>query len=96
MAHGYVIAQLNITDPDAFKGYMKMVKPTVDIYGGEYLVRGGVCVCQEGTPPGERNVVIKFPTYDVAQEWYNSPEYAPAKAIRMAASNGAMTIVEGV
>ncbi len=96
MAFGYVIAQITVTDPDAYPAYVAKVGAVVKQYGGEFLVRGGKSESYEGTPPGERSVVIRFPSYQAAQDWYHSAEYAPIKAMRMAASTSVQTIVEGV
>ena len=96
MAYGYVIAQISVTDPDAYPAYVARVGPTVDQFGGEFLVRGGRAECYEGTPPGERTVVIRFPSYEAAHNWYHSKEYAPIRQMRMAASTSVQTIVEGV
>lgn len=96
MAYGYVIAQINVTDPDSYADYVKRVQATIDVYGGEFLVRGGRSESYEGTPPGDRNVVICFPSYQSAQDWYHSSEYSPVRKMRMAASTSVQTIVEGV
>ncbi len=96
MAAGYVIAQINVTDPEAYKGYVAAVTPIVEKYGGEYVVRGGPAQHFEGESIGERTVVIRFPSVQAATEWYHSEEYAPVRAMRMAASNGLQTIVEGI
>ena len=96
MAYGYVIAQINVTDPVAYPDYVSKVGPTIEQFGGEFLVRGGRSSSFEGKPPGDRNVVIRFPTFDAAQDWYHSDAYAPVKALRMAASTSVQTIVEGV
>ena len=96
MAYGYVIAQIDVTDPDSYADYVSQVQATIDVYGGEFLVRGGKSESYEGTPPGDRNVVIRFPSYQSAQDWYHSREYAPVKKMRMAASTSVQTIVEGV
>ena len=96
MPKGYVIAQISVTDPDSYAVYVKQVQATIDFFGGEFLVRGGKSESFEGTPPGERNVIIRFPSYQAAQDWYHSAEYAPVKKLRMAASTSVQTIVEGV
>lgn len=96
MAYGYVIAQINVTDPENYRDYVAQVLPTIEVYAGEFLVRGGKSESFEGTPPGDRNVVIRFPSYQAAQDWYHSDEYAPVKKMRMAASTSVQTIVEGV
>lgn len=96
MPYGYVVAQITVTDPDAYPAYVAKVQPILDMFGGEFLVRGGRSQSYEGTPPGNRTVVIRFPSYEKAMEWYHSDEYAEAKAMRMAASTSVQTIVEGV
>ena len=96
MPYGYVVAQITVTDPDTYPRYVVMVQPILDLFGGEFLVRGGRTEFHEGTPPGERTVVIRFPSYEKARAWYHSAEYAEAKALRMSASTSVQTIVEGV
>ena len=96
MPAGYVIAQLKVTNPENYKEYVEKVKPIAEKYGGEYLVRGGKNVTVEGSWQHPRTVVIKFPSYDKAMEWYNSEDYKPIKQIRLdnADSNG--MIIEGI
>ena len=96
MAYGYVIAQINVSDEAAYPAYVAKVQPIVEKFGGEFIVRGGRAESHEGTPPGDRNVVIRFPSFEAARDWYHSEDYAEAKAMRMAASTSVQTIVEGV
>jgi len=96
VAYGYVIAQINVHDAENYKDYVAQVLPTIELFGGEFLVRGGKSESFEGSPPGDRNVIIRFPSYQAAHDWYHSDAYAPAKKMRMAASSSVQTIVEGV
>jgi uncharacterized protein (DUF1330 family) len=96
MPYGYVIAQITVTDPVTYPKYVAMVQPIIEKFGGEFLVRGGKSENHEGVPPGDRNVVIRFPSYDAARDWYRSDDYAEAKRLRMSASTSVQTIVEGV
>ena len=96
MPYGYVIAQINVTNLDSYAKYVGMVQPIIERFGGKFLVRGGKSESHEGKPPGDRNVVIRFPSYESARDWYNSDEYAEAKRLRMLASTSVQTIVEGV
>ena len=96
MAYGYVIAQIKVTDPAVYPTYVEQVQPTIELFGGEFLVRGGRSESHESTPIGDRNVVIRFPTFEAAKAWYHSPDYAGAKALRMSASTSIQTIVEGI
>jgi uncharacterized protein (DUF1330 family) len=92
---GYAIFNIKVNNPDNYKEYVEKVKPTAEKYGGEYIVRGGTSITVEGSWEHPRTVVIKFPTYDKAIEWYNSVEYKPIKQIRLdnAESNG--MIIQG-
>ena len=38
---GYVIANIDVKNPEAYKEYIKKVKPIVEKFGGKYLVRAG-------------------------------------------------------
>ena len=96
MAKGYVIAQVNVTDPETYKTYVGLVGPTIEAFGGQFLVRGGKSQSYEGTPPGTRNIIIEFPSLDAAEKWYHSDVYKEAKTIRMSASTSVQTIVEGI
>ena len=87
---GYAIFNINVKNPENYKEYVEKVKPTAEKYGGEYIVRGGDNTVVEGSWQHPITVVIKFPTYEKALEWYNSEEYKPIKQIRLdnAESNG--------
>ena len=92
----YIIVQINITNKEPYKEYLKQVTPIVKKYGGEYIVRGGNYETLLGKWDFERTVVIKFTNYDTAIEWYNSEEYAPIKKIREDNSDGNLIIIEGL
>ena len=96
MSAGYVIAQLKVTNSENYKEYVNKVTEIVKKFGGEYLVRGGEHQCFEGEWKYPRTVVIKFPSYEKALEWYNSEEYKPVRQIRLDNSVGNFTIVKGL
>ena len=92
----YVIVQINITNADPYKDYLNQVTPIVKKYNGEYVVRGGKSEVMLGKWDYSRTVVIKFPSYNIAMEWYKSAEYAPVKKMREENSEGNLIIIEGV
>jgi len=96
MSAGYVIAQLKVTNPENYKEYVNKVTEVVQKFGGEYLVRNGEYQCVEGETKFPRIVVIKFPSYQKALEWYNSDEYKPVKQIRLNNSEGSNIIIKGI
>jgi uncharacterized protein (DUF1330 family) len=96
MPAGYVIAQLKVTNPENYKEYVEKVPDVVKKNGGEYLARGGEHQVVEGEDNLPRIVIIKFPTYEKALEWYHSDEYKPVKDIRLQNSEGTNIIVKGL
>ena len=92
----YIIVQIEVTDPKTFETYRAQVPLTIERFGGEYLVRGGLQEVLEGDCPYPRTVVLKFPSMDQARAWHASAEYQGPKALRQSASTGNMIAVEGV
>ena len=93
---GYVIFNINSTNPEAYKEYVSKIVDLIKKFDGEYLVRGGEYKVMEGEWENPRTVVIKFPNYEKALEWYDSKEYKPVKPIRLKNSVGNMIIIKGV
>ena len=78
----YMILDIEVTDPEGYKEYLKRSGPSVDQYGGKFIVRGGQTTTLEGDWHPKRLVVIEFGSEEQANRWYNSPEYTEARAIR--------------
>jgi uncharacterized protein (DUF1330 family) len=96
-APAYLIVESKITDADAFKRYMDAAPPVIKDFAGEYLVRGGQLAVLEGDWQPPRLTVLRFPDFDAAKRWYDSPEYAAVRALRAGATAVFnMVIVEGV
>jgi uncharacterized protein (DUF1330 family) len=93
---GYVIAEVEVTDPAGFEEYRKQVSATIEKYGGRYVVRGGACQQVEGDRAPGRMVVIEFASVEQARRWYDSEEYRGPKALRMKTARTRALIVEGV
>ena len=87
---GFAIFNIEVKKPEEYKEYIEKVKPVAEKFGAEYIVRGGENQVIEGTWQHPRTVVMKFPSYEKALEWYNSEEYKPIKQIRLdnAKTNG--------
>ena len=93
---GFAIFNIEVKKPEEYKEYVEKVKPIAEKFGGEYIVWGGETKVLEGTWAYPRTVVIKFPSYEKALDWYNSDEYKPIKQIRLENSIGNGIIVKGV
>lgn len=91
----YVIAEVSVTDPDAYEEYKPLAGTSVAAHGGTYEVRGGAIESLEGEPVSGRVVVLRFDSLDAARDWYNSDDYRAAMPIRHAAALSRVFIVEG-
>jgi uncharacterized protein (DUF1330 family) len=91
----YWIAQVTVTDPEAYKGYQALAPAAFAAYGARFLARGGAHDVLEGNAL-DRHVVIEFPDLASARACYASPEYAAARACRAGACIARIVIVEGV
>jgi len=93
---GYVIAEVEVTDPNTMNKYVEKFPDTVAPFNHRYLVRGHNIQALEGEPPKGGVVIIAFDSADKAREWYDSPAYQAIKPIRQSSAKSRLFIVEGV
>jgi uncharacterized protein (DUF1330 family) len=92
----YILADIEVTDPDEYQKYVQQVPATVEQYGGTYLVRGGQPETLEGNWKASRIVILEFPSVEQAKAWYEAPEYSAITGLRQRASTGSLLLVQGV
>jgi uncharacterized protein (DUF1330 family) len=92
----YFIVDVKVEDPATYAEYRKLVQPTLDLYGGAFLARGGAVETIEGDWQPERLVIIEFANTETFKRWYDSPEYTSARAIRFSASTSRAVLLQGV
>ena len=90
----YVIAEVEVTDPEGYKAYQALVPPSLARHGGRFLVRGGRTETLEGAP-AKRIVLLEFESVEAAKRWYDSPDYSEAIPLRMKSAKARLFIVEG-
>jgi uncharacterized protein (DUF1330 family) len=95
MPKAYWIARVDVHDPEGYKDYVAAAKLAFEKYGARFLARGGKSEAAEGTARA-RNVVIEFPSLQVASDCYHSPEYQHAASIRRKYADGEIVLVEGM
>lgn len=94
-AKGYVHAVVTVTEQAGYDRYRAGVAATVEAYGGRFLVRGGAPDVREGNRPVAHTVILEFPSIDQAKAWYDGPEYAALKALRMASATTDLVLLTG-
>lgn len=92
----YIIVDVTVTDAQRYEDYKKLTPGSLAPFNGKFIVRGGATQTLEGDWVPGRIVVLEFPNAERARSWWSSDSYAPAKAIRQAASITRMILVEGV
>jgi uncharacterized protein (DUF1330 family) len=95
-APGYLIAEVEITDPGKLQNYAEKVEQTLAPFNHRYIVRTSKIQTLEGDEPPNRIVIIAFDSVDKAREFYDSPAYAAIRPIRQSAAKGHIFIVDGL
>ncbi len=91
----YVIARINVTDPEDYKTYASQTIALAEKAGGRFLVKGGRQTMLEGNSP-DRHIIIEFPDHDSALNWYNSQAYQRILPIALSSSERDIVIVDGL
>jgi len=91
----FIIATETVKDEAKFARYRKEVLPTIEAYGGKFIVRGGKLTTLEGEWPHPRLVIIEFPSRAAAEGWYESPAYQKIVSLRLESTAGSVIIVDG-
>ncbi len=91
----YIIVEVEVHHPVEYEDYKKLTTLTLATYNGKFIVRGGEAKTLEGDWQPKRIVVLEFPSKELAEQWWASDEYAPAKALRQKTATTRMILVEG-
>jgi uncharacterized protein (DUF1330 family) len=91
----YILADVDVTDPQQYEQYKKLSSVAMQAHGAEVCVRGGKVDVIEGAWQPARLVMLKFASVEQARAFYDSPEYQAAKAVRQGAAVMRMVLVEG-
>lgn len=92
---GYIVAEIDVTNPGPYRTYVEKVTPVVAQYHGKYVTRGGKTVALEGDPPKGRVVILEFPSLAEAQTFFHSPQYQAIVPLRHANATARVFVVEG-
>lgn len=92
----YVIANVEVLDPEGYEEYRRQVPATIAAYGGRYLARGGATEVLEGTWSPKRCVLLEFPSMAQFRAWWDSPEYRPLRALRERTTRSSLVVTEGL
>jgi uncharacterized protein (DUF1330 family) len=92
----YIIANVTVTNATQYEEYKKFSALAMQAHGAEVCVRGGAVQVLEGDWSPDRLVVLKFAGPEQARAFYDSSEYAKARAARAGAAVMRMVLVDGI
>lgn len=84
-----------VTDEEKMNEYRSKVFSNVAAFDGTYRVIGGEQQKLEGDAAFTFPVLLEFENKEKALRWYDSPEYGPLKALRLAATRGTGVLIDG-
>ena len=78
--------------------YAQYAIPSLIKFGGEMIAGSPTPTVLEGQWNGSWAAILRFPSLEMAQTWYHSPDYRPLKELRIneLTENGQILLIEGM
>ena len=94
----YMVVNLAVTDADSYRNYEKGFFGFLKEYGGEFITYDDNPITLEGDEPRSgRMIIFKFPSEQVAKDWYADAEYQALSEHRRAGTKlEFLTMVHGL
>jgi len=93
----YLVVDTELTNPELYEDYKRQARPLAEQYGGEYMARGGTLTLKETdlwSP--QRLVLIRFPSAEQANRFYDSPEYQKVLQISKQSARRTVVVLDGL
>lgn len=93
----FMIAQIEVHDPDEYQKYLAGFMPVFQRYGGELLATSkNETRVVEGEWAHPNTVIMKFPSIEKARAWYRDPDYVKLANHRYRSASANLVLVEGL
>lgn len=96
MAAYVIYARHDTSDEEKSRQYSKLVVPQIKAFGGEIVTARGNVHTLEGEWQPKSLTILKFESKQALMTWYESPDYAPLKQMRLESNVGDFVIVEEI
>ena len=87
----YLVGMMDIVDPEEFQRYSEAAGRALSPYQGRFrrlaTTRNSPAVVYEGTAPSKYMFIFEFDSRELFEQFYQSPAYQEAIAIRLRATN---------
>ncbi len=92
----YFMVHSTITDQAKLDAYMAQVFATVPSEGFRVVAIDDAPQTIEGEAPGKRLVIVELDSEERFRAWYDSPEYAPVRQLRLDGTEGFALLAAGL
>ena len=92
----YLVFGVDIDDSDKFRQYGEGAAPLLGEFDASVLAATNNVEILDGNWERQRATVLKFPSVNEARALWESPKYAPLKALRESCSRSDIVLVEGM
>jgi uncharacterized protein (DUF1330 family) len=92
----YAIAQGRIENREKFDEYVALASPTLVEHKARLLALDETPAIIEGSIDYPRTVVLEFESEQAFYDWYDSPEYTAARALREESAQGTFILISGI
>lgn len=94
----YMVVNLIVTSAADYRAYEKGFFPLLKKYGGEFITYDDNPITLEGElPRSGRMIIFKFPSEQLARDWYADPDYQALSEHRRAGTRlEFLTLVHGL
>lgn len=94
----YMVVNLIVTDADTYRKYEKGFFTLLKKYQGEFVTYDDNPIHLEGDSPRQgRMIIFKFPSEQLAKDWYADADYQTLSEYRRAGTNMvSLTLVHGL
>ena len=96
----YIMVQMKVKSLEELnQRYAQFAIPILHKHGGQMIAGTPLPKVKEGDWNGNWAAVLRFPSMEAAEGWYNSEEYQPYKNLRineLQSEEGRVVIIEGL
>jgi uncharacterized protein (DUF1330 family) len=92
----FIVAELQVTDPDTFKQYAAALPATFAPYKARTIARAAPVSLDGSTPPAGVVAVFAFNSMDDIKAFWNSPAYQAIIPLRDKSSKSRIYAVQGL
>ena len=91
----YVVVDNDVHNTEEYAKYLKLITPTVEKYGGHYVIRAGQILFADTDWQPDRLVVIAFDDHEQAMQWVTASDVTPIHDMRRANATSRLIVIKG-